>query len=72
MALKSKVGKTTSGEGTSSLRTSLPQGAAVYLDVKPGDYIYWNMAKEDDFPIIILRSASHQEIEEKHERKSKR
>lgn len=72
MALKSKVGRTTSGDGTASLRTSVPQGAAAYMGVKAGDYVYWNMAAENDERIIIIRTAEHQEMQDKFERRRER
>ncbi len=41
LGLKSKVGLAKTG--TSSLRTTIPEGIVEYLNLKPGDILDWSM-----------------------------
>lgn len=54
MALKSKVGNTSSGKGDVSLRCSVPQGIASWMGVKAGDYLYWHMTNMNEHKIAIV------------------
>lgn len=54
MALKSKVGNTSSGNGSVSLRCSVPEGIAHYLSVKAGEYLYWHMMTYNGHEVAIV------------------
>jgi|GEM_PF-1440175 bifunctional DNA-binding transcriptional regulator/antitoxin component of YhaV-PrlF toxin-antitoxin module len=43
MGLKSKVG--VAKKGTSSLRTTIPEGIVEYLNLKPGNSLDWTMER---------------------------
>ena len=45
MDLKSKVG--VARPGSPSLRTSIPQGIVVFLDLKEGDTLEWKMVNTE-------------------------
>jgi bifunctional DNA-binding transcriptional regulator/antitoxin component of YhaV-PrlF toxin-antitoxin module len=46
MGLKSKV--SVAKTGTSSLRTTIPEGIVEYLNLKPGDTLEWSMEIVDN------------------------
>jgi bifunctional DNA-binding transcriptional regulator/antitoxin component of YhaV-PrlF toxin-antitoxin module len=53
MGLKSKVGLAKTG--TSSLRTTIPEGIVEYLNLKPGDILEWSMEIIDSARVTVVR-----------------
>lgn len=64
MALKSKVGNTSSGKGDVSLRCSVPQGIASWMNVKAGDYLYWSMKSFGDYHIAVVTTKEIHVVED--------
>lgn len=52
MGLKSKV--SVAKTGTSSLRTTIPEGIVEYLKLKPGDVIEWNMETNEETERVTM------------------
>lgn len=53
MGLRSKVGLAKTG--TSSLRTTIPEGIVEYLNLKPGDILEWSMEIIDSARVTVVR-----------------
>jgi bifunctional DNA-binding transcriptional regulator/antitoxin component of YhaV-PrlF toxin-antitoxin module len=51
--LRSKVGLAKTG--TSSLRTTIPEGIVEYLNLKPGDILEWSMETIDSARVTVVR-----------------
>jgi bifunctional DNA-binding transcriptional regulator/antitoxin component of YhaV-PrlF toxin-antitoxin module len=41
--------------GTSSLRTTIPEGIVEYLNLKPGDILEWSMEIIDSARVTVVR-----------------
>lgn len=62
MVLKSKVGRTVSGSGESSLRCSVPKGVAAWLGVKQGDYLFWHMKTINNRRIVAIVTTEEKDV----------
>jgi bifunctional DNA-binding transcriptional regulator/antitoxin component of YhaV-PrlF toxin-antitoxin module len=57
MGLRSKVGLAKTG--TSSLRTTIPEGIVEYLNLKPGDILEWSMEIIDSARVTVVRKVKN-------------
>jgi len=58
MPLKSKVG--VAKTGTSSLRTTIPEGIVEYLNLKAGDTLEWSMEMVGNTRVAVVKRVKEQ------------
>jgi len=60
MGLKSKI--SIAKTGTTSLRTTVPEGIVAYLDLKAGEILEWNMEVVNNGKVVVVKKVSTKDV----------